>query len=492
MRSHAFTAGLVAALLVAGQALAATWTLIANDGDKVSFEFDASSVKPAGGYVTSWARMTWGRPKWDASRGKFIKSVLLQRLDNCTTRLLAVSSTLSFDASGHTVGSTVVPRDHLQFETPAPGSIQETAQNQICSIAARRAALKPALGPTTPTSGDWRPVAYDPVLKVDHAIDMKTIVPLKQGGIAYIDRASGSQKLADGTEYAAAYWLVLLDCDKGAFANTAGDYYDDGGNLVSTATIETASLNWQTAPKGSIVAMERDVACAAAKAARDRQDAPSEPETGLFSGTAWLGPKGYLITANHVVEGASGFRLALNGAPVGTAEVVVTDPANDVAILRPKFIDGAHAALALGEAPASLGEKVFTLGYPAPDRMGLSIKMTSGEVSALAGADEERLDDARLLQVSIPIQSGNSGGPVIDRSGRVVAIVISKLTMTSKREVAQNVNYALKIGYVRNLLAELPDVGGYRAVKASTSLTGLVSDVQGSVFLIVGEKDKEE
>ncbi len=124
--------------------------------------------------------------------------------------------------------------------------------------------------------------------------------------------------------------------------------------------------------------------------------------------------------------------------------------------------------------------------------MGLSIKMTSGEVSALAGADEERLDDARLLQVSIPIQSGNSGGPVIDRSGRVVAIVISKLTMTSKREVAQNVNYALKIGYVRNLLAELPDVGGYRAVKASTSLTGLVSDVQGSVFLIVGEKDKEE
>ena len=213
-------------------------------------------------------------------------------------------------------------------------------------------------------------------------------------------------------------------------------------------------------------------------------------DTVVVSGTAWIGPKGYLITANHVVDGAEKLSLMQDGRTVGTAELVVADPANDIAILRPRIGAGPHVAIALHPQPALLGEPVFTLGFPAPDALGLSLKMTSGEVSALAGNDaaSQRTDDARFLQISAPIQSGSSGGPVMADDGRAVGIVISRMQAAGENETAQNVNYALKIAYVRALLEPLPDVGGARLARVETTRAGAVADLQGSVFLITGEK----
>jgi S1-C subfamily serine protease len=92
------------------------------------------------------------------------------------------------------------------------------------------------------------------------------------------------------------------------------------------------------------------------------------------------------------------------------------------------------------------------------------------------------------MQVSIPIHSGNSGGPVIDSQGRAVGIVISKMTKAGDDEVAQNVNYALKIGYVRSLMAELPTLGAPAAATPRSSLSALVAELQGSVFLVIATR----
>src|SRR6185295_4016997 len=95
----------------------------------------------------------------------------------------------------------------------------------------------------------------------------------------------------------------------------------------------------------------------------------AKDEGGTFVGTGWLGPKGYLITANHVIEGATQLELAYDGKIVGKAEVVVTDPANDIAILKP-ILPGPHPVIPFDTAPVHLGDRVFTLGYPAPDVLG--------------------------------------------------------------------------------------------------------------------------
>ena len=213
----------------------------------------------------------------------------------------------------------------------------------------------------------------------------------------------------------------------------------------------------------------------------------TQDEGGTFVGTGWLGPKGYIITANHVIEGATLLELARDGKVFGRAELVVADPANDIAILRPLKPLPTRTAISFSAAPAQLGERVFTLGYPAPDMLGMALKMTSGEVSAMAGNDVAtgRRDDARFLQVSMPIHSGNSGGPVIDDQGRAVGIVISKMTKAGENEIAQNVNYALKIGYVRNLLSELPAVSAPVAATPRPTISGLVEELRGSVFLVI-------
>jgi S1-C subfamily serine protease len=119
--------------------------------------------------------------------------------------------------------------------------------------------------------------------------------------------------------------------------------------------------------------------------------------------------------------------------------------------------------------------------------MGLSLKVTSGEISALSGLDvaSQRADDPRLIQLSAAVQGGNSGGPVMDEQGRAVAIVISKLEMTSDDEIAQNVNYGLKIAYVRPLLDGLKDLGNVGLDKAADSEVNAVANDQGAVFLVV-------
>src|SRR5258706_2372043 len=208
-------------------------------------------------------------------------------------------------------------------------------------------------------------------------------------------------------------------------------------------------------------------------------------EPRVVSGTAWLTSKGYLITAAHVVDGAGEIGLMQDGKVVGSAELVSSDPANDVAVLKPRFRHGVHAALVIRGAPAGLGAHVFTLGYPAPDAMGLALKMTSGEISAMTGVSRHNANDIRLLQISVPIQSGNSGGPVIDADGHVVGIVISRLSTVGEDELAQNVNYALKASYVRSVLAELPDLGGYRLVKPSGGMARLLSELHDAGFMVV-------
>ncbi len=277
--------------------------------------------------------------------------------------------------------------------------------------------------------------------------------------------------------------MLIIDCAKGLFAVRAEDDYDSAGLLIFTSISPADQSPTSAIAPGTIAAGVRKLACEAKIAApASPTDAPE-----ISSGTAWLGPKGYLVTANHVVEGGAAFALYQDGRPVGRAEVVLSDPANDVAVLRPRFTDGAHPAIPLSETPARLGERVFTLGYPAPDALGYSLKMTSGEVSALMGNDvvSQRTDDVRFLQISVPSQSGNSGGPLINASGRAVGIIDSKISTIASDEVAQNVNFAVKIAYVRNLLENLPDIGGYRPARPAVGVTGEVADLKGAVFLLL-------
>ncbi len=112
--------------------------------------------------------------------------------------------------------------------------------------------------------------------------------------------------------------------------------------------------------------------------------------------------------------------------------------------------------------------------------------MTAGQVSSTAGYQ----DDARYLQISIPVQQGNSGGPVIGWDGAVVGVVEAKLMKFDGHEAKpapEMVNYALKASYVRPMLEDLPDLANYTVIKASGNADQLVADARKAVFMVVVE-----
>ena len=162
----------------------------------------------------------------------------------------------------------------------------------------------------------------------------------------------------------------------------------------------------------------------------------------------------------------------------------INDRANDLALLT---VD-VKTVKPIPVAPSKnvkLGQTVFTVGFPNTQLQGFSPKMTKGEISSLKGI----LDDPRHWQISVPVQPGNSGGPLFDENGSVIGVVVAKLhsglTMALTGNLPENVNYAVKSAYVLSLLENYAtDLPKTAVTRKSEKLETVVAAVQDSVVLV--------
>ena len=125
-------------------------------------------------------------------------------------------------------------------------------------------------------------------------------------------------------------------------------------------------------------------------------------------GTGWPTQHGYVITNQHVISGKKKIMVVSTSGEKLSATVLIEDKINDLAVLQVEHPDKLPPALPIANASARIGSKVFTIGYPHPDVMGEKPKLTEGIINALSGY----MDDPRILQISVPVQAGNSGGPI--------------------------------------------------------------------------------
>ena len=180
-------------------------------------------------------------------------------------------------------------------------------------------------------------------------------------------------------------------------------------------------------------------------------------EASVSMGTGWPIAEGLVVTNYHVISGRNDITLILTGNRRVSASIMEVDSENDLALLRVDDIDALPPALMIAEKPAPLGAKVFTIGYPHPDIMGSQPKLTDGIISALSGLR----DDKRAYQITVALQSGNSGGPLINMEGKVVGVVTSKLSAMSvfqwTGDLPQNVNYAMKSSLLLDFLKRMGD-----------------------------------
>ena len=125
---------------------------------------------------------------------------------------------------------------------------------------------------------------------------------------------------------------------------------------------------------------------------------------------------------------------------------------------------------------ADVGENVYVLGYPLTQTMGEEVKLTNGIISAKTGFD----GDVTQYQISVPIQPGNSGGPLIDYNGNVIGIICSK------HKGAENVSYAVKTSQIRNLIESVSDLSIINTTNTlqGKSLKDQVKSVNKYVYII--------
>lgn len=208
-----------------------------------------------------------------------------------------------------------------------------------------------------------------------------------------------------------------------------------------------------------------------------------DSEKILSNGTGFfITTNGYLLSNWHVVRNAKKVKIKTRDG-VLPAEVIATDRTRDLALL--KVDGGPFKALPISnEDSASLGETAFTIGFPNILVQGLEPKYTDGKISSLSGLQ----DDPFQYQISVPVQPGNSGGPLIGRNGTVIGVVDAKLNdlrfLVTSGSLPQNVNYAVKAKVVREFLAKHPEVE-LPASAAPLAAQDVVKSTEDAVVMIL-------
>lgn len=175
---------------------------------------------------------------------------------------------------------------------------------------------------------------------------------------------------------------------------------------------------------------------------------PKHESKGSGSGSI-VSSSGHIVTAAHVIKGSSYLEVI---TPKGThsATILSVDDANDVALLKVEQTFESHIPFGRS-SEVRLGQTVATIGFPNIGIQGHSPKVTQGMISGENGVQ----NDIRMWQISVPIQPGNSGGPLLDEQGRLVGVVVASLSLRAIQitgSVPQNVNYAIKGAYLEPLL----------------------------------------
>jgi S1-C subfamily serine protease len=187
--------------------------------------------------------------------------------------------------------------------------------------------------------------------------------------------------------------------------------------------------------------------------------APKEEHVRKFtrSGTAFVvRPDGLLVTAFHVVQDADAIVVACPGKEPVPAGIESSSATTDLVLLRTRAVMTPDYLSFSDPRVISVGAKVFTVGYPAPELLGKDAKFSEGVISSLSGPG----GDASFLQTTVAAHGGNSGGPLVNEHGEVVGVVIATASAPGFLKITgnlpQNINWAVKGAYASSLFDAPP------------------------------------
>lgn len=360
-----------------------------------------------------------------------------------------------YDAGGVTVTANELPKEFLASwgitdqAIAASRSASAKQAEQILDEAVRAGVFREVEGVVYDmrrSQPDWRRFSDARILQVADGGALVDPTPYQANPVAIFVRNLPSN-LADGdkTSFLAKSVGEFSYINKFGYEHTIHAY--DLGRVCKRNEIPDAIVKDGQA----WAAMPGAVARKSAGPFEEVQPGPDLPAglRGIGSGF-FVTKDGYLLTNFHVVREAERLEVKYKDKTYA-ARVVAVDSVNDLAVVKVAGADFSPLPISRKDS-ADLGDEVFTIGFPNIEMQGLEPKYTDGKISSLAGMQ----DDASEYQISVPVQPGNSGGPLCNPNGEVVGIVVARLNdIAALREsgaVPQNVNYAVKVKHALHLL----------------------------------------
>ena len=202
-----------------------------------------------------------------------------------------------------------------------------------------------------------------------------------------------------------------------------------------------------------------------------------EPVQSATGSGLVVSSNGHVLTNRHVVVNCEKLFVSHADRRV-QASVVGADQILDLALLRTGLSSGTIGIFS--DKPVRIGETVAAAGYPLKGLLASGPILSTGTVNALGGIR----NDATRIQISVPVQPGNSGGPLVDRNGYVVGVVVAKLDAVRVAQITgdipQNINFAIKAELARAFMdanGVTPKTGNDTRVLDSVQISDAVRSI---------------
>ncbi|MES2512617.1 MAG: S1C family serine protease [Bacteroidota bacterium] len=241
--------------------------------------------------------------------------------------------------------------------------------------------------------------------------------------------------------------------------------------VISTVTILSTGGYLLKQQSNAITDLKRDVT-----ELKYSQDAIIEGITGATSkkiksyapanieGTGFaLNNKGYFITSYHMVQNADSVFVTNNVLDRASAKLIASEASLDIAIYKIDNIDAIKDLafpFSFKDNASEIGDKIFTLGYPRRDAV-----YGEGALSSMTGFN----NDTTMYQISIPVNPGNSGGPLMDEQGNIIGVI------RGKQSSAEATGFAIKSNFIKQTIEKLEN----DSLKKELSLVTKKSNLRG-------------
>lgn len=234
----------------------------------------------------------------------------------------------------------------------------------------------------------------------------------------------------------AYFWWLLASAQGDEDAVRFRDRTEKVLTSEQRASAQAAARNWQPIESKVQTASGADTI----KSEPNQAQTYIEPE---ITGSGFRVALNTVVTNHHVVDGCS--RLRVNGV---IAQLRSSDVRGDLALLG---VSLPGQIVKLRSQRTAVGEPAAVAGYPLRGLLS-GFNMTTGSISSMSGLG----GDTRLVQITAPVQPGNSGGPVLDSAGNLMGVVVSKLDAIKAAkltgDIPQNVNFAIGSNALRSFL----------------------------------------